>query len=266
MKEKRIYQLIDVSLEGEHKSKGLKILDSINLTVDEGEFICILGPTGCGKSSLMNLLSGLYSQTDGILLYKGDSISGSLPKADIKNIGVAFQSDNLFEWLTVEKNIALSSSVFKTGTKEENAERLDALLDLVGLKDYRMCYPKELSGGMRQRCAFARALMNDPSILLLDQPFGALDAITRKILGIELLKMWHDDKKTVVMVTNSVPEALLLSQKVIVLSSAPAKVSKVVVNDISYDDRLNDLEELPRYLELKDKLDEYVHARVEKEA
>ena len=136
------------------------------------------------------------------------------------------------------------------------------MLELTGLKNYSDCYPRELSGGMRQRCAFARALAHDPEVLLLDQPFGALDAITRKILGIELLKIWKEaTDKTVIMVTNSVVEALMLAQRVIVLSAAPATVFTEVINPLSYEERIGDLAENETFITLSEKLNALVHLK-----
>lgn len=135
------------------------------------------------------------------------------------------------------------------------------MLKLTGLEKYRNCYPHELSGGMRQRCAFGRAFVHDPEILLLDQPFGALDAITRKILGIELLKIWKEQKKTVVMITNSVPEALMVAQRVLVLSSAPGTITHEVEVDIPYEERFEEMGNKEKFIKLSETLNAYVHEK-----
>ena len=141
------------------------------------------------------------------------------------------------------------------------SSQTEKMLKLTGLVNYKNCYPRELSGGMRQRCAFGRALIHNPKILLLDQPFGALDAITRKILGIELLKIWKEQKKTIVMITNSVPEALMLGQRILVMSSAPGNITHEVINHIPYEKRFEDLGDNEKYKLLAEKLNTYVHEK-----
>lgn len=237
-----------------------KILDQIDLKVDKGDFVCIMGPTGCGKSSLMKILAGLIKAEKGSYMYEGTEVKNGLPKEKLKHIGIAYQSDSLFEWLTVEKNIKQSIKILGAPKDMDIPARLEQMEDLVGLKKYKDCYPHELSGGMKQRCAFARALVHDPDVLLLDQPFGALDAITRKLLGAELLKMWHDSNKTVVMITNNVTEALMLSNKVVFLSSGPATVMEEIKVDIPYEERFANLMENELFIELSAKLNQLVRA------
>lgn len=258
-----IYKLIDVCQSKKLNDGTKDIVKNVNLSVDKGEFICVMGPTGCGKSTLMRLMCGIDSYTDGILMFEDTEVKGGMRKDMLRQIGVAYQSDNLFEWQTVKKNIQNPINIFRLKKSMDVEERLQQMLELTGLKNYSDCYPKELSGGMRQRCAFARALAHDPDILLLDQPFGALDAITRKILGVELLKIWKDagGEKTVVMVTNSVSEALLLAQRVVILSAAPARVTKEVINPLSYEERINDLTENETFIELSEKLNALVHTK-----
>lgn len=259
MAEKHVFQLIDIGKSIKTKERSKEILQGINFTVGEGEFVCIMGSTGCGKSTLMRLLCGIDKYDEGIMFYKGSEIKNGMRKDMLKDIGVAYQSDNLFEWQTVTKNIENPINVFKLKKSMNVSERMEKMLDLTGLKNYRNCYPKELSGGMRQRCAFGRALAHDPEVLLLDQPFGALDAITRKILGIQLLKIWHESGKTVVMVTNNVQEALMLAQKVVILSPAPAKVLEIVENPLTYEERTSDLAENEKFLALSERLNQLVH-------
>ena len=235
-----------------------EILHNINLNIQEGDFVSIMGPTGCGKTIFLKLLAGLINVSDGIYLYKGQSIVNGLSKSDLADVGIAYQSDSLFEWLTVEKNIKQPIKILGMKNKYDQEERINQILDLVGLKNYRDCYPHELSGGMRQRCAFGRAVVNYPGVLFLDQPFGALDAITRKMLGTELLKMWKEEKKTVIMITNNVTEALMLSNKVVVLSNAPATVAEEIAVNIPYEERFEGLRMNEEYIKLSKKLNKLV--------
>ena len=236
-----------------------EIIHNINMKVKKGEFVCIMGPTGCGKSTLLKIIAGLLPIDDGIYLFDGEMYSRGFTKEILKEVGIAYQTDSLFEWLTVEKNIRQPIDVFGAREGIEVTKRLEYMMDMVGLKNYRNCYPHELSGGMRQRCAFARALVHNPRTLLLDQPFGALDAITRKLLGLELLKEWHETNKTVVMITNNVGEALMLGQRVVVLSQAPATIIEELENPLSYEERMQPLQENDTYTELSRKLNALVH-------
>lgn len=259
----KIFELENVYLEKVTKNGIAHILNNISFSVSEGEFVCIMGPTGCGKSSLMKLLSGLDICTSGSVRVfgKNPSEKKAITKEMLREIGTAFQSDNLFEWETVEKNIQKPIDVFGLKKEIDVKARTEEMLNLTGLIKSRMCYPHELSGGMRQRCSFGRALIHNPKVLLLDQPFGALDAITRKILGIELVKIHEKGKKTVVMVTNSIPEALMLADKIIVLSACPASITHEVKIDFTYEQRLSDLSEDAKYQEIFEALNKYVHVR-----
>lgn len=259
MAERNVYFLENVSEVRRTKEGHKKILKNVNLRVKEKEFVCIMGPTGCGKSSLMRLLSGLDRFSDGILLLNGREIKNGVSKEERREIGIVYQSDNLFEWRTVYKNVREVIEVFGLKKTMNVEERILKMLEMTGLNNYKDCYPKELSGGMRQRCAIARALVHDPKILLLDQPFGALDAITRKALGAGLLKIYHETEKTVVMVTNSVTEALMLADKVVVLSEAPATVADVVKVPLTYEERTGNLAENKKFLSLSDELEQLVH-------
>ena len=259
----KIFEIENVFLNKETKNGIAHILNDISFSVEKGEFVCIMGPTGCGKSSLMKLLGGLDFCTSGkvSILGKNPAEKNAITKEMLRNIGIAFQSDNLFEWETVEKNIQKPIDVFGLKKEIDVKARTEEMLNLTGLVKTRMCYPHELSGGMRQRCSFGRALIHSPEILLLDQPFGALDAITRKILGIELVKIHEKEKKTVVMVTNSIPEALMLADKVIVLSACPASIIHEVKVDFTYEERLSDLSENKTYQAMCETLNKYVHVR-----
>ncbi len=259
MKERVVYLINGVS-EIKRTNGGQKqIIKDISFQVKEKEFVCIMGPTGCGKSSLMRLLSGLDQISDGQIIMYGRNIQKGLDKEDHREIGIVFQNDNLFEWRTVYKNVREPIEIFGLKKTMDVNERIMQMLQLTGLKNYSECYPKELSGGMRQRCAIARALVHNPKILLLDQPFGALDAITRKALGIELLNLHHETEKTIVMVTNNAAEALMLADRVIVLSDAPATVANTIEVPLSYEERIGDLAENKTFVELSDRLESMIH-------
>ena len=195
--------------------QGLQALDRLSFTVCPEEFVCVLGPSGSGKSTLLRILAGLLPSTEGEVIYQGESLTG--PR---REIGVVFQRANLMPWRTVLQNITLPLEL-QALPNEVALERARELIDLVGLQGFEDSLPRDLSGGMAQRVAIARALVHDPQMLLLDEPFGALDALTRERMGEELLQIWQQRRKTVVMVTHSIPEALFLADRVLVLSARP---------------------------------------------
>jgi NitT/TauT family transport system ATP-binding protein len=203
-------------------------LNGMDLDVAENEFVCIVGPSGCGKSTILNILAGLETQTSGDILVDGQKISGPSTER-----GVVFQQYALFPWLTVEKNIAFGLSM----KKMEKAERdriINHYIAMVGLEDFRRAYPKELSGGMKQRVAIARAYAMNPKIMLMDEPFGALDAQTRAQLQADLLNTWENEKKTCFFITHDVEEAVLLAQRVVIMSARPGRIKHIVPIDIPY--------------------------------
>jgi len=193
-------------------------LDNISLEIEENSFICIVGPSGCGKSTLLRIMAGLDRASAGQMLYRG-----GLQNRPRKEIGVIFQEYSLFPWRSTIENVAfgLELSGLPPQEREKEGRRY---LDLVGLGRYEKAYPHELSGGMRQRVAIARALANQPEILLMDEPFGALDAYTRIRLQKRLLDIWEKDRKTVVFVTHSVDEAVFLADRIIVMSANPGRI------------------------------------------
>jgi NitT/TauT family transport system ATP-binding protein len=198
---------------------NLGALNGVSFHVCQGEFVCIVGPSGCGKSTLLRVLSGLLSPTDGHVYLRGKPLNG--PSDDI---GIVFQKANLMPWRTALQNITLPLEV--QGLDATQARRRAAdLIRLVGLEGFEKNYPHELSGGMAQRVAIARALSHDPEILLLDEPFGSLDALTRERMNLELLNIWHAQRKTVVMVTHNIQEAVFLANRVIVMSARPGQVT-----------------------------------------
>ena len=194
-------------------------LSGIDLEVPDRQFVCLLGPSGCGKSTLLNLVAGFLEPTSGVVRVGGDEVTSPAPTR-----GVVFQDANIFPWLTVAKNVAFGPSVSSNLTKREIAERVDEYLASVGLMQFKDHLPMELSGGMRQRVSLARVLINDPPILLMDEPFGALDAQTRIVMQELLLELWERDRKTVVFVTHDIDEALLLADRIYVMSIAPGRI------------------------------------------
>ena len=197
---------------------GLQALDHLSFSVQPQEFLCVLGPSGSGKSTLLRILAGLLEPTDGEVIYQGEQLAG--PR---REIGFVFQKANLMPWRTVIQNILLPLEV-QGMAKEAAHARGSELVELVGLQGFEDTLPRDLSGGMAQRVAIARALVHDPDLLLLDEPFGGLDALTRERMGTELLHIWQRRRKTVVMVTHSISEALFLADRVIVLTSRPGRL------------------------------------------
>jgi ABC-type nitrate/sulfonate/bicarbonate transport system ATPase subunit len=197
---------------------GLKALERVSFEVCPQEFVCVVGPSGCGKSTLLRLLAGLLQPTEGQVMFEGKPLT-----APRRRIGFVFQKANLMPWRTVLANVTLPLEL--QGVESAEAQRrAQDLIELVGLSGFEYNLPRDLSGGMEQRVAIARALVHNPDVLLLDEPFGALDALTRERMGTELLRIWEARKKTVVMVTHSIPEALLLADRVLVLSPRPGQV------------------------------------------
>jgi NitT/TauT family transport system ATP-binding protein len=201
-----------------NRNGGLKALHRVSFEVAPQEFVCLVGPSGCGKSTLLRLLAGLLMPTEGRVLFEGEPLT-----APRRRIGFVFQKANLMPWRTVEANVALPLEL-QGLPRAEVAARARELIELVGLEGFEKNLPRDLSGGMEQRVAIARALVHNPDVLLLDEPFGALDALTRERMGEELLRIWEARTKTVVMVTHSIPEALLLADRVLVLSPRPGQI------------------------------------------
>ncbi|RHW36704.1 ABC transporter ATP-binding protein [Lysinibacillus yapensis] len=204
------------------RDSAVTVLENINLNVRAGEFISLLGPSGCGKSTLLKLIGGLLDQSSGRLEIDGHAITGPS-----KKVGFMFQKAVLLPWRTVQQNLLLPIELSKGNVEEANA-RIGQLLELVGLKGYEHYYPKELSGGMQQRISLARTLMTDPDILLLDEPFGALDEFTRETLNFSLMDIAEQSGKTVILVTHNISEAVLMSDKVVVLGINPGHVLETI--------------------------------------
>ena len=207
-----------VSVSYQTRRGSIDALRDVDLAVGEGEFVTILGPSGCGKSTLLKLAAGLLAPTRGRSEVAGAPVDG--PNRDI---GVAFQKPTLLPWRSVLDNVLLPSET--AGERGAVAERrARELLDLVGLRDFAGNYPNELSGGMQQRVGLARMLQRDPKLLLMDEPFAALDAMTREALTLELQRIWMRDRKSVLFITHSIPEAVMLSDRVLVMSARPGRV------------------------------------------
>jgi len=205
---------------------GITALKNVDLKIGASEFVSLLGPSGCGKSTLLRCIAGLEQPTSGSIRLLHKEVTG--PPEDM---GMVFQRDVLLDWLTVARNILLPSKVRRLPAAQW-MPKVKALLDLIGLAGYENRYPWELSGGMRQRVAICRALLLNPSLLLMDEPFGALDAMTRDELNLELQRLWLADAKTVLFVTHSISEAVFLSDRVIVMSRSPGRVVENVVVDL----------------------------------
>ena len=216
------------------------VLDNIDLDVGEGEFLCLLGPSGCGKSTMLNIIAGFLEPTNGTVTIDGEAVKGP----DSRRIFV-FQERGVFPWLTVEGNIGFGLFRLSRGEREK---RIAHYVKLVGLQGFEKAYPQELSGGMKQRLEVARALAVNPDMLFLDEPFGALDSITRLIMRGELLRIWEAERKTIVFVTHDIDEAVQLADRVVVMSTRPAKIQKIVKIDIAHPRDISS----PRYLELRD--------------
>jgi len=202
-------------------------LQDIDLDIPRGQFACLLGPSGCGKSTLLNAVAGFAPPSSGAILVDGRPVTGPGPDR-----GMVFQEYALFPWMTVEQNIRFGLEIKRMRGPEIDC-RVDELLRLLSLADFRARYPKDLSGGMRQRVAIARVLALDSPILLMDEPFGALDALTRRNLQDELLRLWAELKKTIVFVTHSIEEAIYLADRIVVMTYRPGTIKRDILVDLA---------------------------------
>lgn len=235
-----------VSMTFKSDGKRTDVLSDLQLSVREGEFICVLGPSGCGKSTLLNIMAGFIQPSAGQVLIDDVKVEGP----DSRRVFV-FQERGVFPWLTVEGNVGFGLASLP---RAERQQRIDHYVQLVGLRGFENAYPQELSGGMKQRVEVARALAVNPDVLYLDEPFGALDSITRLIMRRELLRIWTAEKKTIVFVTHDIEESVQLADRVVVMSARPARIQRIVEIDIPHPRDLSG----PRYLELRDQIFEEI--------
>lgn len=204
------------------KTGDLEVLSDIDLSIENGEIISIVGVSGCGKSTLLKILAGLDTATSGDIVLDGNIRGKELRK----RIGMIFQESRLFPWCTVERNIEFGLP--KNTPKEDKEKKIQEYIDLVGLKGFEKAYPNQLSGGMQQRVSIARTLIHHPSILLLDEPFGALDALTKINMQKEVIRIWEQEKNTMIIITHDIDEAIYLGNRVVVMSAKPGVVKKVI--------------------------------------
>jgi NitT/TauT family transport system ATP-binding protein len=238
------YKLCTRELGVTYKSDGQSIVavEDVNLDIKDGEFICLVGPSGCGKSTLLNAMGGFLAPTTGSVTIDGEPVTGPSPRRIL-----VFQERAVFPWLTVEGNIGFGLSKLPRAEREQ---RIAHYVNLVRLQGFENSYPSDLSGGMRQRLQVARALAVNPDILFLDEPFGALDSITRVMMRGELLRIWQTELRTIVFVTHDIDEAVQLADRVVVLSSRPARVQDILTIDIAHPRNISS----PHYLQLRDEL------------
>ena len=251
-------QFDKVSVDFQTETGPLRVVDEVSLDIRENEFICVVGPSGCGKTTLMNILAGFVQPTQGRVTLDGQPV-----QAPGRDRGVIFQEYGVFPWLTVEQNILFGLKL--SGSKTPASER-DAVcrkyLELMGLKDFAKAFPKTLSGGMRQRLAIARAYAAQPEFLLMDEPFGALDAQTRSKMQNLLLQVLQREGKTVMMITHSVDEAVYLASRIVVVTARPARIKEIIDVPFGYP-RHEDLHESPEFIAIKAHVRDLVMAEYE---
>ena len=236
-------RVADVELVYQTSRGPLKALDRLTFDVASGEFVCVVGPSGCGKSTLLKLVSGLLLPSGGQVLLGGQPVRKPRP-----DVGIVFQQATLLPWKTVYENVMVP--VRALGRRvDEYRDKADELLRLVGLQDFRSHYPRELSGGMQQRVAVARGLVHDPALLLMDEPFAALDAMTRESMMGELQRIWMSTRKSVLFITHSIPEAVFLADRIVVFGPRPGRVIEEIRVDIPRPRTVKTLGE-PRFVSL----------------
>jgi NitT/TauT family transport system ATP-binding protein len=231
-----------VGMVFQRDGEATSVLEDINLEVADGEFICVVGPSGAGKSTMLNVMGGFLSPTSGTITIDGQAVQAPDPRRIL-----VFQEHGVFPWLTVEGNIGFGLSHLSSSERDQ---RIAHYVKMVRLQGFERSYPSDLSGGMKQRLQVARALAVNPDILFLDEPFGALDSVTRLIMRGELLRIWQSERRTIIFVTHDIDEAVQLADRIVVLSSRPAKVEHVLSIDLPRPRNIS----APRYLELRDQL------------
>lgn len=243
------------SYPGQGKSEPVTIFENANFGIEKGEFVCVIGHSGCGKSTILNILAGLDEASDGLVLMNGREISG--PSLDR---GVIFQNYSLLPWRTALQNITFAVQArWPSWTKDEVLAHSQKYLELVGLKEAMHRKPSQLSGGMRQRVSIARAFATQPQLLLMDEPFGALDALTRGVIQEELIKIWSEDKQTVFMITHDVDEAILLSDRILLMTNGPkARIAESVQIPIPRPRTRTDIIHHPNYYKTRNHLVDFL--------
>ena len=251
-----------ISLKGVnkiYKSKrgDVQALKDLDLDIEDGEFLVIVGASGCGKTTLLNLVAGFDNATTGEVQLDGEAITGITPKC-----GMIFQQYALFPWKTVQENVEFGLKM-KRVSKADRKETGKKFIDLVGLKGFEKSYPHQLSGGMKQRVSIARSLANDPKVMLLDEPFAALDAMTRQVLQEQLVRIYEKHRKTILFITHSIDEALLLSSRIVVMTARPGRIAQEIMNDLPHP-RNADVQLSERYMQLKRTIWDSVQSEVMK--
>ena len=249
----------DVSLTYSSLAGSVTALQDIDVKVEPGEFVSVIGPSGCGKTTLMNVIAGFLEATRGRVLIDDEVVKGPGPDRC-----VVFQQYAVFPWLTVRENIEFGLKLQANHKPPEERRAItDYFIDLVGLSEFTAALPKELSGGMKQRVAIARAYAVNPQVLLMDEPFGALDAQTRQFMQESLLDIWQKEKKTVIFITHSVEEAIFLSSRIVVMSTRPGRIREVVPVDIPYP-RQAGIKTDPPFIKLRAQIDKIVREEFQK--
>lgn len=230
---------------------SVQALQNVSLDIKQGELLSVLGPSGCGKTTLLNIVAGFLAPTEGRIVLGGKPVAGPGPER-----GMVFQQGALFEWMSVRENVAFGPNM-KGMPKAESAGIVDHLLDVVGLRDFKDKAVYELSGGMQQRVALARCLANDPEVILMDEPLGALDALTREKMQGLVLKLWKETGKTIILITHSVEEALLLGERLLVMAPRPGRIHKeyrLPFADMGVDADLRDVKKTEGYAETREEI------------
>jgi NitT/TauT family transport system ATP-binding protein len=233
---------VSIAFPGKRAGEEISVLEDINAQVARGEFVCLVGPSGCGKSTLLNIVGGFISADAGEVIVEGEQVRGPDPRRIF-----VFQENGVFPWLNVRDNIAFG---LRGRSGAERGKIIGHYVEMVGLTGFEHAYPRELSGGMRQRVEIARALAANPDIIYMDEPFGALDFITRMKMRADLVRIWQSEKKTILFVTHDIEEAVQLADRVLVMSKRPGRIERIVAIDLP---RPRDLDS-PRYLEKRDEI------------
>jgi NitT/TauT family transport system ATP-binding protein len=211
---------------GTREGAPIYALSNVSLEITRGEFVTVVGPSGCGKTTLLKILAGILKKSSGTILVNGNPIN-----APSRQLGVVFQEPLLLPWRNILQNIMVPVEI-QGRDRAKFGSSAQQLLSLVGLEGFEQKYPRELSGGMQQRVGIARALIHDPDLLLMDEPFGALDAMTREQMNLELMDIWSEKKKTVLLITHSIAEAVFLADRIVVMSPRPGRIAEIIVVDL----------------------------------